>query len=212
MFWRFCAWGALGLIMVGLGFLFDEPMTRLLTLEASSEWQRVANIASKMGEGWVIGLVGAIISGVMFVNRRFETSRGVFLIGFTGLITGLAATALRSLVGRTRPDSSVPQGFYGIWHNSHWIIGRYEFGSFPSGHTATAMAVAFAIWLLYPRIGRFSFLYACVVGWSRIAMGCHHFSDVVAAAVFGAFGAYLLLTWLEPRFRLWTQGLERMVR
>jgi membrane-associated phospholipid phosphatase len=209
LFWRVLAWGALGVALVGLGFLVDEPMTRLLTLGGSSGWQGVANFASKLGEGWVVGFAGAIISTVMFLKRRYEVSRGVFLIGFTGLITGLAATALRSLLGRTRPDSSVPQGFYGVWHNSHWIIGRYEFGSCPSGHTATAMAVAVALWLLYPRVGRFTFLYAWIVGWSRIAMGCHHFSDVVAAAVFGTFGAYSLLTWLEPRFKLWTQGLER---
>lgn len=210
IFWRLCVWGALGLVIVVFGFLVDEPMTQLLTLAASSSWQRVANFASKLGEGWVVGFVGAIISGVMFLRRRYEASRRVLLLGFTGLITGLAATALRSLVGRTRPDSRVPQGFYGVWHNSHWIIGRYEFGSFPSGHTATAMAVTVAVWLLYPRIGLFAFLYAWVVGWSRIAMGCHHFSDVVAAAVFGAFGAYLLLTWLGPRFKLWTQVLERV--
>ena len=95
VFWRFCAWAALGLVVVAFGFLVDEPVTQLLTLAATSGWQRVANVASKMGEGWVIGFVGAFISGAMFLNRRFETGRGVFLIGFTSLITGLAATALR---------------------------------------------------------------------------------------------------------------------
>ncbi len=210
-FWRACAWAALGIAVVGIAFLVDEPATRWMTLSATSSWQRVANYASKLGEGGIIALSGVVISVLCFLGRRFEAGRGVFLVAATGLITGLGATILRSVVGRTRPDASVPQGFYGVYHDSHWVIGRYEFSSFPSGHTATAIAVAVALWLLYPRIGRFAFLYAGVVGWSRIAMGCHHFSDVMAAVVLGAFGAYHLLKWLEPQLRRWTQGLEHWI-
>jgi membrane-associated phospholipid phosphatase len=208
-FWRGCIWLAIAAAVLGLAFLVDEPLTRVLTLSAASSWQEPANYASRLGEGWVVGLVGVIISAALFKRRHFDAGRAAFLIALTGLITGLGATALRTFVGRTRPDASVPQGFYGVWHNAHWIMGRYEFSSFPSGHTATAVGVAVAFWLLYPRLGRFFFLYAALVGWSRIAMGCHHFSDVIAAAVFGTFGAYLVVTRLQPRLKVWTRGLER---
>ena len=185
-------------LLLGLGFLADEPVARTLTLPDSSSWHYLAICSSKAGEGWVVALVGVLGSLALFVGRKFEASRGVFLAALTGLLTGAAATVIRSLVGRTRPDSHQLQGFYGIWHQSHWIIGRYEFGSFPSGHAATVIGLAAAAWLMDRRLGLLAGVYALLVSWSRIALACHHFSDEVAAAILAIYGAQLVLTRLGP--------------
>jgi len=60
------------------------------------------------------------------------------------------------------------------------------------------IGLAAAAWLLDRRLGVLATLYAVLVSWSRIALGCHHFSDEVAAALLGIYGAHVVLTRLGP--------------
>jgi undecaprenyl-diphosphatase len=105
----------------------------------------------------------------------------IFFVTLTCEVTGLAALILRVLAGRTRPLAHAPQGFYGLWHDGHWIIGKYAFSSFPSGHAATAVGLAAAAWLVHRGWGAAAAVYALAVMWSRIALQCHHLSDVIAS-------------------------------
>jgi membrane-associated phospholipid phosphatase len=118
----------------------------------------------------------------------------IFFVALTSELTGLAATILRVLFGRTRPLAHAPQGFYGVWHDGHWILGKYDFSSFPSGHAATAVGLAAAAWLVHRGWGAVVVVYALAVVWSRMALQCHHLSDVLASAVL----SIALAVWLKP--------------
>jgi undecaprenyl-diphosphatase len=64
--------------------------------------------------------------------------------------------------------------------------------SFPSGHTADAFAFAVAVSLVFPK---WYFLIPCLiwaslVGYSRMFLGVHFPSDVLAGALIGAICAY----------------------
>lgn len=205
---RSTRWLALSILLLCAAFLIDEPVARIFTLQSSTFWKHLAAYSSKAGEGWVVAVAGAVLSLALFLLRRFAASRLVFLVAFTGLLTGAAATIIRSLLGRTRPSSHELQGFYGVWHDSHWIIGKYEFGAFPSGHAATVIGLAAAAWLIDRRFGMLAAIYAILVSWSRIALGCHHFSDAVAAAILGIYGAHLILTRLGPSIQQLGQSLQ----
>jgi len=195
---RLAFWIVTALLLLCAAFLVDAPVANLLTLQSSTFWEHFAFYVSKAGEGWVVALVGICASVLLSIIRRYHAGRLVLLVALTGLLTGGAATVIRSLLGRTRPDSHELQGFYGVWHHSHWIIGKYEFGSFPSGHAATVIGLAAAAWLMDRRFGVLAVLYALLVSWSRIALGCHHFSDEVAAAILATYGAHLILIRLGP--------------
>jgi undecaprenyl-diphosphatase len=186
-----CAFGLLAAL--AMAFLLDEQAARIITLRSDNVWHSVAVYASKAGEGWVIAAAAAILSLLLLWARRLKASRAVLLVAFVGLVTGAMATVLRSLIGRTRPDSKEIQGFYGIWLHGHWIIGRAQFGSFPSGHAATVIGLAMAAWLIDRRFGVVAVVYAIFVTWSRIALGRHHFSDTVAAAILGIYLAPVVL-------------------
>lgn len=207
-FLRNSIWLVVCLLLLALAFLADGPIEKLLTLGPAALPREIALCASKAGEGWVVGVAGALACAILFLRRRFEASRVAFLLAFVGLITGAAATIVRSLLGRTRPSAHELQGFYGIWHDSHWIIGKYEFGAFPSGHTATVVGLAAAAWLVNRRLGILAAFYAVFVSWSRIALGCHHFSDVLAAALLGIFGAHLILSRVGPTIHTFGQTLQ----
>jgi undecaprenyl-diphosphatase len=71
--------------------------------------------------------------------------------------------------------------------------------SFPSGHTITAFAIAVSLGHLYPHAEPGLFLVACCIGVSRVLLGMHYLSDVIAGALFGAaigFGSSHLLALL----------------
>ena len=65
--------------------------------------------------------------------------------------------------------------------------------SFPSGHTSSAFSTATSLSLAYPKwyIIAPTFTWAGTVGYSRMHLGVHYPSDVVAGAVVGAGSAWL---------------------
>ena len=75
--------------------------------------------------------------------------------------------------------------------------------SFPSGHVIDTMSVAMLTALFYPRRGWVAFLVPLVVGYSRIYVGSHWPSDVIASFFIGAGATLLLATVAEY---LWQRG------
>ena len=65
--------------------------------------------------------------------------------------------------------------------------------SFPSDHAAAAFAIAFAVLAISRRAGMLFLVAATLIGLSRIAVGLHYPSDVLAGAVVG-WAAALLVT------------------
>jgi undecaprenyl-diphosphatase len=100
-------------------------------------------------------------------------------------IAVLAADGLAGLVkiavGENRP--SEPDPLVTVPH-SH---------SFPSGHTATAVAGATVLSYLYPRLTPLFVVLAAAIAYSRLYVGVHFPLDVVGGALIGAVTALLLL-------------------
>ena len=84
------------------------------------------------------------------------------------------------LVDRQRPYDRYPVRVHAYSHESS--------PSFPSGHTATAFALATSLSVKYPKwyVIAPSALWACSVGVSRMNEGVHYPSDVLAGAAIGA--------------------------
>jgi membrane-associated phospholipid phosphatase len=69
-------------------------------------------------------------------------------------------------------------------------------GGFPSGHTAAACALAYLLTERYPRLGPVWYLFAAVIGWSRLDAGAHYGYQIAAGALLGLTVAQLV----SPRF------------
>lgn len=102
------------------------------------------------------------------------------------LAAHLLATALRGvvkkLVDRTRPDAAARRGSYvlreGQRHES-------DFNSFPSGHTAGAVAVAMAVGRDHPNVRWAALGLATLAGAAQVIRSKHYVTDVVAGAAIG---------------------------
>ena len=75
--------------------------------------------------------------------------------------------------------------------------------SFPSGHTSQAFSTATALTIAYPKwyVAVPAFAWATTVGYSRIYLGMHYPTDVVAGAIVGAGSA-----WLTYKANQWLRG------
>jgi membrane-associated phospholipid phosphatase len=203
-------WLLAGAALVALAWPFDNRVDTMLDVTHQPYWHDVAWWCSKIGEGWVVGAAGIIMAGIFFFASRPRIAANIFFIALTSELTGLAALILRVLSGRTRPSNhDVPPGFYGIWHDGHWIIGKYQFSSFPSGHAATAVGLAAAAWLIHRGWGAVAAVYALAVMWSRLALQCHHLSDVITSAVLAIPLALLLKKFLAPSVEFQFGNLHR---
>ena len=97
----------------------------------------------------------------------------------------LANQAIAQAWQRPRPFTAHPGG-------THLLTPPSPDPSFPSDHAAAAFAIAFAI-LVFSRRGGAAFLAAAtLLALSRVALGAHYPSDVLAGAVVGFVAALLV--------------------
>jgi undecaprenyl-diphosphatase len=114
---------------------------------------------------------------------------------FVGVgLPSLFTTVAKRLIGRGRPVHFDDTGLLGRVAN----LWDWTYQSFPSGHTTTVFALAAVLGFLSERWFYPALALAGVIGVSRVAVGAHYPSDVLAGAVVGLLGAYAV-RWLFAR-------------
>ena len=135
--------------------------------------------SSRGGDGWLWGLLGA---GVLWAGgeRRYQ----VLLTTAVAVVVAIAIFSLiKRIAVRSRPCELFP-------FSSFQKIPPDRF-SFPSGHAVTAFAVTVPLGLFYPSYMIWLMLCATSVATSRVVLGMHFVSDVVAGSVMGAGIGYM---------------------
>jgi membrane-associated phospholipid phosphatase len=196
-----------GAAAIALAWLLDVRVDAALSVAGRPALQKLAWWCSEAGEGWAVAAWGFLSAAIFFQLKRPDVAGKIFFVAATSEVAGLVSVILRGLVGRARPNALVPPGIYGLWHDGHWIVGRYDFSAFPSGHSAVAAGLAAAAWLFSPRWGKVAAVYALGVVWSRVAQGSHHLSDVVASIVIAIPIAVLMNTYFAPANEMFFEKL-----
>jgi undecaprenyl-diphosphatase len=119
-------------------------------------------------------------------------------------VPGLVVTIVKGFIGRMRPSDLGPF-IYSPWSWQH------KYASLPSGHSAAAFATAIAISVLWPKARIPIWIFAGVIGASRVVIQAHFVSDVVAAAIVGGFGAILVRNWFAARRLAFVPGRDGAV-
>jgi undecaprenyl-diphosphatase len=163
----------------------DHRLMRRVNRWQPPRWIRLWMIcATRGGDGWLWYVMGLIILFFGGTDRWRA-------LGSMGLAAGsgtLIFLQLKRITGRKRPCSIEPS----CWAR---LLPPDQF-SFPSGHTITAFAVSLPLMLFYPDLMAGLLFCACSIAISRILLGLHFLSDVLAGAGIGlllGFCAYTLL-------------------
>ncbi len=93
--------------------------------------------------------------------------------------SGIVVDLLKFILGRTRPKLLFASGV----DDFAWLGLRSDHWSFPSGHSATIVALATALWFIWPRHLLFYMLAATMVAFSRVVVGAHYLSDVFSGGL-----------------------------
>jgi membrane-associated phospholipid phosphatase len=141
--------------------------------------------------GYMFAISASIAAAAGLARRRMQDAerrrRACVIMRaalfFFGCIagSGIAAQAVKHLVGRLRPRFLAEAGAFDVFGPTL----RRGADSFPSGHTTSAFAAAMAIGLCAPRLRVPVFVFAGVIALSRITTGNHFPSDVIAGAALG---------------------------
>ncbi|MEI8135112.1 MAG: phosphatase PAP2 family protein [bacterium] len=119
-----------------------------------------------------------------FIRQKKQMWSNGLLIGGSYLLSVMISNLLKYLVNRPRPHIT--------YHFIQKLSGAGS-SSFPSGHTSDVFSIAMIISLLYPRrlVVVPIFVWAILVGYSRMDLGVHYPSDVVGGALIGVVSAVL---------------------
>jgi undecaprenyl-diphosphatase len=162
----------------------DHRVMRRLNSWRAPRWIRFWMLAAtRMGDGWLWYTLGAILLVV-------GGSRGYAAVGAAGsaAILGIFVfKLLKRISHRPRPCELHPH----CWST---ILPPDKF-SFPSGHTMTAFSIALVVSYFYPQLQWPLYFLALSISVSRIVLGMHFLSDVLAGALLGtALGVASIVT------------------
>jgi undecaprenyl-diphosphatase len=152
----------------------DHRVMRRLNRWRAPRWIRCWMIAAtRMGDGWLWYGLGAMLL-VFGGAPRYAAVAASASAAIAGV---LVFKILKLLSQRPRPCQYEPH----CWSK---VLPPDRF-SFPSGHTMTACSIALVVSYFYPPLEGPLFFLALSIAVSRIVLGMHFLSDVLAGAVIG---------------------------
>jgi undecaprenyl-diphosphatase len=157
----------------------DHKLMRRVNRWQAPRWIRLwALCATRGGDGWL--WYGMAVMILLFGGpERYLAVGAAALAAGTGIAIFLN---VKKATGRKRPCTFEPH----CWAT---LLPPDQF-SFPSGHTITAFAVALSWSRFYPDLAVGLMFCAFSIAASRILLGMHFLSDVIAGAVIGTSLAY----------------------
>ncbi len=166
--------------MLGLITRGDYSIMRRANNWEAPRWVRIYLMgATRGGDGWLWYAMALAI--LVFGGENRFAALGA--AGVASILSVVLFLWLKRFAARPRPCQIEPH----CWAT---LLPPDQF-SFPSGHTMTSFAIATSLSLFYPALTATLAFCAISIAISRIMLGMHFLSDVIAGALIGILLGYL---------------------
>lgn len=171
-------------------YRFDQQLAAALHNHTSPAEVAVFKVVTALGDTPVLVSLGVVVTVFLLIRRRWWLL-GSWIVGTLG--AGPLNFVLKSIFQRPRPELASP-------------VATAPFWSFPSGHAMSSMITyGLLAYLLILFVGRrlaaagIALLVSLVlvIGFSRMYLGVHYFSDVVAGYTAGASWLAIVISGTE---------------
>ncbi|NLK39439.1 MAG: phosphatase PAP2 family protein [Clostridiales bacterium] len=177
--------------------LEGEILTYIQTVIRSAPLDLFMKIITTLGDAGILWILACL---VMLI---FKKTRIVGIAGAISLIAEFLCVnvVLKNIIQRARP--------YEVIEGLNILIATPHDYSFPSGHAGSAFAVAIVMLLMLPkRWGIPALIMASLMALSRLYVGVHFPTDVIAGALIG-MGTAFFSVFLVDRLKLETTNLRK---
>jgi membrane-associated phospholipid phosphatase len=174
---------------------FDQALADALARSATPQWKRAFGIITLSGSGEALAVAAAIIAAVLLVRRAHVLALG-WIISQAG--SALLIVALKAAFERSRPETAAAFPVVMNW-------------SFPSGHAmgtfvfcgvAAYLVLRFTrSWLATVVVVAASVSWCLIMGFTRLYLGVHYLSDVVAGLIAAAAWVAVCISGMEMGMR-----------
>ncbi|WP_233520523.1 phosphatase PAP2 family protein [Flocculibacter collagenilyticus] len=156
-------------------YRFDLNVTRkCYKLRLYPSLMRFTCAISRSGDGYL----QVVIPLLCWLIWPADAYLYMLTVGFAFVFERCLYVALKNTLKRRRPADVIP------YFNS--IICASDHFSFPSGHTMAAFLFAGISSYFFPHASIFLYLWAGGVGVSRVVLGVHFITDIIAGAILGS--------------------------
>jgi membrane-associated phospholipid phosphatase len=173
-------------------FQCDDAMRRW---RYEHQWRNIPVLSRNVTRAtdWPAHFVVGLAATAIAWKRGSKRWTRIFLTMLAAAaLAGSAAYILKYATGRVRPTVKLERTWSGPTREQN-------FHSFPSGHTATSFGFFAVLFFVNWRIALLCLPLPIFVGFTRVFLGAHYFSDVVAAALLGVLFAAICVRLILPR-------------
>ena len=146
-------------------FVQDNIRTPALTF--------IMRLFSRLGDAGIMW----IALGVLLLAFARSRRRGVHMLGALAAEYVICDLVIKKLVLRPRP--------YLVISQLELLVAQESSTSFPSGHSASSFVCAYMLARMFGKKGAWAYVPAALIALSRIYVGVHYPSDVLAGIALG---------------------------
>ena len=168
---------------------------------------------TELGDSLWYFLIFLLLFTISFILKKIKliSKKNYFYIfqlsllgaGYLFLV-GLITQVIKHLVGRPRPNhSNLNEGF-----ELNFLTSDSAFHSFPSGHSSTIIAITIIASLLLPKLKYFFYICGFLIALSRVVVGAHFLSDVIAGALIAIMVYKIINMYFNKKSFLWINNLK----
>ena len=130
--------------------------------------------------------------------HNYENKINFFISSFFYLlISGIFTQIIKHLFGRARPNYTNYESNF----NFEFLSFDSSYHSFPSGHSSTIFMICFILCAIIPKLKYYFYTLASLIAFSRVVVGAHFLTDVLAGGLLSLIVFKTLNTIIGKRYK-----------